>query len=241
MQRLPATSPWAKPKTIFPLEKYRCAKRTRRPVYFLITLQPMPSLNTDTRQHILDAAKPIILGKGFTAVGLSALLAAAAVPKGSFYHYFKSKEAFGEALLDGYFEAYLQRLDDVLSQAHLNAAQRLMQYWQAWVDTQCSEDIETKCLVVKLGGEVSDLSEAMRLALQRGTARIVAQLAECIAQGCAEGSLPATLKADDCAQMLYSQWLGATILAKISREREPLESALAATRELFALTPNTKH
>ena len=58
----------------------------------------MNTESTDIRQHILDTAKPIILGKGFSAVGLSELLAVAGVPKGSFYHYFKSKELFGEAL-----------------------------------------------------------------------------------------------------------------------------------------------
>lgn len=45
----------------------------------------MTSLHTDVRQHILDTAKPIILGKGFSAVGLNELLFAAGVPKGSFY------------------------------------------------------------------------------------------------------------------------------------------------------------
>ncbi|MCB1967757.1 MAG: TetR/AcrR family transcriptional regulator, partial [Candidatus Accumulibacter sp.] len=46
----------------------------------------MPAEQADVRQHILDTAKPIILGKGFSAVGLNELLSAADVPKGSFYH-----------------------------------------------------------------------------------------------------------------------------------------------------------
>jgi AcrR family transcriptional regulator len=45
-------------------------------------------------------AHPLLLRKGFTAVGLAEVLAAAQVSKGSFYHYFGSKEAFGEARLD---------------------------------------------------------------------------------------------------------------------------------------------
>jgi len=38
-------------------------------------------------------------GKGFSVVGLNEVLKSAGVPKGSFYHYFSSKDAFGEALL----------------------------------------------------------------------------------------------------------------------------------------------
>ena len=193
--------------------------------------------NTDVRQHILDTAKPIILGKGFSAVGLNELLTAAEVPKGSFYHYFKSKESFGEALLDSYFENYQLRLTAILKAENKTGAERLMDYWRGWLDTQCGDDVEAKCLVVKLGGEVSDLSEAMRLALQRGTDRVIQQLAECIAEGCVDGSLPPDLDAANSALMLYNQWLGATVLTKIRRDRSALEAAMRLTRQLLKLSP----
>ena len=58
-------------------------------------LQP----TSDTRHHILETARGIVVGKGFSAVGLSEILEAAGVPKGSFHHWFRSKEHFGVALL----------------------------------------------------------------------------------------------------------------------------------------------
>ena len=189
--------------------------------------------NTDIRQHILDTAKPIILGKGFSAVGLNELLNAAEVPKGSFYHYFKSKEYFGEALLDSYFEAYLVRLEILLSAEGMNGAERLMSYWQRWLETQCGDDAETKCMVVKLGGEVSDLSEPMRLALQRGTNQIISRLADGIAEGIADGSLPNDLVAADTALVLYNQWLGATVLTKIWHDQSALESSMCNTERIL--------
>jgi TetR/AcrR family transcriptional repressor of nem operon len=189
--------------------------------------------NTDMRQHILDTAKPIILGKGFSAVGLNELLNAAEVPKGSFYHYFKSKEYFGEALLDSYFEAYLVRLEILLSAEGMNGAERLMSYWQRWLETQCGDDAETKCMVVKLGGEVSDLSEPMRLALQRGTNHIISRLADGIEEGIADGSLPNDLVAADTALVLYNQWLGATILTKIWHDQSALESSMCNTERIL--------
>ncbi len=41
--------------------------------------------------------------RGFTGMGLSELLKTAEVPKGSFYHYFRSKGAFGVALLEHHY------------------------------------------------------------------------------------------------------------------------------------------
>ena len=62
---------------------------------------------------------------------LAEIQAAAGVPKGSFYHYFGSKERFGEALLAQYLERYLAQLDALLQpdDAGTPARARLMRYW----------------------------------------------------------------------------------------------------------------
>ena len=57
----------------------------------------------ETREHLLATGEQVCLQRGFTGMGLSEMLALAEVPKGSFYHYFRSKEAFGVALLERYF------------------------------------------------------------------------------------------------------------------------------------------
>ena len=53
----------------------------------------------DTREHLLATGELLCMQRGFTGMGLSELLKTAEVPKGSFYHYFRSKEAFGVAML----------------------------------------------------------------------------------------------------------------------------------------------
>jgi TetR/AcrR family transcriptional repressor of nem operon len=87
--------------------------------------------------------------------------------------------------------------------------------------------------VVKLGGEVSDLSEAMRSALERGTDRIVDMIAASIREAQADGSLSADIDAADRALVLYNLWLGATVLTKIRRNRSALEAAMLATQQLL--------
>jgi len=48
----------------------------------------MTSAKPNVRQHIIDAGMAIILGNGYSAVGLNEILGAAGMPKGSSYHYF---------------------------------------------------------------------------------------------------------------------------------------------------------
>lgn len=189
---------------------------------------------TDTRLQILDTARPLIAGRGFSAVGLSEILGAAAVPKGSFYHWFRSKEQFGEALLERHFEMYLAQVDACLLAPGERAPQRLLAFFTQWHSSQCSDDPTARCLVVKLSAEVCDLSEAMRSALERGTARIIERLASCLAQGIASGELATCPDPGEVAQQLYQQWLGATLLARVQRRSAPLDQALAQTTRWLA-------
>jgi len=175
-------------------------------------------------------------GKGFSAVGINEVLTAAGVPKGSFYHYFGSKDAFGEALLEDYFEDYLAEIDETLSLPGLNMAERLLKYFENWQANQSFFDCQGKCLAVKLGAEVADLSEAMRMALKRGTAGITERLAAAIEAGLAEGSLGVDGAPEDIAKSLYQMWLGASVMVKINRNTLPFDTAMVATRQLLRVT-----
>jgi len=84
----------------------------------------------DIREHILDTGQRIMASKGYSAVGLNEILTEAGVPKGSFYHYFGSKDAFGVAMLESYFDDYLANMDETLGQPNCTMQQRLMHYWQ---------------------------------------------------------------------------------------------------------------
>jgi len=183
----------------------------------------------DTRQHILSVAKVLILGKGFSAVGLNEILKAAQVPKGSFYHYFDSKEHFGTALLENYFDDYLAGLDSALQNSGNKAAlPLLLNYFEAWKNSQCSDITNTKCLVVKLSGEVSDLSEAMRLALKQGTHRVIMRLAECLQQAVDNKEITIDDDVETVTKELYYLWIGATLMAKVSHTPDAFDVAINA-------------
>ncbi|WP_036167035.1 TetR/AcrR family transcriptional regulator [Massilia sp. 9096] len=191
--------------------------------------------SSDVRDNILAVGQRIMSGKGFSAVGLNEILTEAKVPKGSFYHYFDSKDAFGEALLSSYFEDYLADLDAVMGQPGLTMAQRLLNYFDMWRANQSFLDCQGKCLAVKLAAEVADLSEAMRAVLNAGTGAIIARLTSAIESGVEEGSLTVDDTPRQVAESLYQLWLGASVMVKIVRGTEPFDSAMAVTRQMLHL------
>ena len=202
----------------------------------------MTTEQPSTRTHILRCGERLIATKGFVGVGLAEILAAAGVPKGSFYHYFSSKERFGEALLASYMERYLAHLEQMLAPDGQPARVRLMRYWAYWNVSQCGVDGPAcdagagegnKCLVVKLSAEVADMSDTMRIALRDGTTQIVARLARCLREAVQDGSVPATTEPEFMALTLYEMWLGASLLAKLRRDGSSFEHALRATNALL--------
>ena len=187
----------------------------------------------DMRQHIIDVAKSLMTHKGYTAVGLMEVLKAAGVPKGSFYHYFRSKEEFGQALLEEYFQEYIGRVDVVMA-AQGTGAERLLGYLRDWAKTQAFDHPEEKCLVVKLGAEVCDLSEDMRGVLEEGTALIIQRIKRCVEQGMADGSITSTQDAETLAESLYQLWLGASLLVKVRNTTAAFDTALMTSERLLA-------
>ncbi|MBC3875108.1 TetR/AcrR family transcriptional regulator [Undibacterium flavidum] len=191
------------------------------------------SAQHDTRERILATGQSLILGKGFSALGLSEILGAAAVPKGSFYHYFQSKEGFGVAMLERYFADYQPRLQQLLMEGDLPARERVIRYFASWQQKAEQSACQTLCLAVKLAAEVSDLSEPMRIALTVGMQGITRKLAEALRQVQLEGDLSADCNIDELAEFLYATWVGASLLSKVNLHLQPLDIAMQQTKILL--------
>src|SRR3954467_15564570 len=104
-----------------------------------------------TKERILDAAEEIMLAKSFHSVGLNEILSAVKVPKGSFYHYFASKEQFGVEVIRHYVRAHTARLRKFFAERELKALERFCAYWNYLIGrmTACSCS-GGACLVAKL-------------------------------------------------------------------------------------------
>lgn len=190
----------------------------------------------DNRERILSIGENLILGRGFSAMGLSELLAAAEVPKGSFYHYFQSKEGFGVALLERYFENYHARLKHLFGNESLTLHARLLTYFDSWRQLHASSKCHETCLAVKLTAEVSDLSESMRETLATGMDGVIGLIAAAILAAQKEGAVPSIHSSEQLAESLYAMWLGASLRSKATRNMHALDIAYQQTEWILGRT-----
>ncbi len=66
---------------------------------------------SNARERILESALQLIQERGISSLGVEAIMERAGVGKGSFYHFFKSKEG----LLESALEELIRRIEDDLS------------------------------------------------------------------------------------------------------------------------------
>ncbi|MBP2171243.1 TetR/AcrR family transcriptional repressor of nem operon [Erwinia toletana] len=187
----------------------------------------------DTCEHLLATGEQLCLQRGFTGMGLSELLSVAEVPKGSFYHYFRSKEAFGVAMLERYFAHYHHQVSSFLAADPQHPRQRVLDYYHTAYENFRHDGAFAACLSVKLSAEVCDLSEPMRIALERGSQAIIAALAATLQHAVEQGEVRLDTDAQISAETCYMLWLGASLQCKIRRDVTPLSWAYAAITRML--------
>ena len=184
--------------------------------------------NQTTKDRILDAAEEIMLEKSFHSVGLKQILDAVKVPKGSFYHYFESKEQFGAEMLKHYMDEAgdNKRRMLIFNDAEPDPLKRLFNYLDGSIDFIQSVAGRFPCLALKLASEVSDLSEAMREELAHGFEDWITIYREVLDEAVAKKMLPASFDSAWEAQLIQDLWSGATQRAVINRSSEPVRYAV---------------
>ncbi len=194
------------------------------------------STNNDTKERILDAAVGIVLEKGFSGVGINEILKAVNVPKGSFYHWFASKEQFGVELLRYFGRQALAYMRKWLEKKETlpNAYERLVAFHEAKISSMIEHDCQQVCLVGKLTAEVSSWSEPMRRQVAENTAEVIALLRQVIEEGQAQGSIRQTVDAAQAAGVIHDVWQGASLRSTTQVQAQPAREALAFIKTYLA-------
>lgn len=180
--------------------------------------------------------------RGFTTAGLREITARAGVAQGSFTNHFASKEEFGVAILDHYF----QQIEAVIQQTLLDATRsplnRIRAYFSAITELLAAAEWRYGCLAGNMSLEAAEHSESIRLCLVDIFARWTAPFASALRAAQSAGEIAPGLQADDTAAALLEAWHGAMLRMKIERSPAPLERFQRLTLPaLLAESAPTRH
>lgn len=181
------------------------------------------------RERIISSGMQTVHKRGFATVGLREITAEAGVAQGSFTNHFASKEEFGLAILDLYFDQALHTVDATLGAGDKGAVEKLRSYFEAI--TELLEAVEWRygCLVGNMGLEAAEHSEAIRLRLSEIFGELVLRFAEIVREGQDEEQIPKTYEPEELAAVLLEGWHGAMLRMKIERNRASLDRFMRFT------------
>lgn len=186
----------------------------------------------DKRGQILDAAQRLIYTRGYEQLTIQDVLGELKISKGAFYHYFASKQALLEALVERFGVEAEQIFAGIVRNAELPALTKLQQFFDAsgrWKSER------KEFILTLLRVWYTDDNVLVRAHVEATlTQRITPLLAELIIEGHRAGELTTSFPDQAGAVVLALLTAAGTSIAHLILSDLPRDEALARAERLTA-------
>jgi TetR/AcrR family transcriptional repressor of nem operon len=186
------------------------------------TADTSSSAKATTKVALVDAGTRLILEQGYHHTGIQDVLQAAGVPKGSFYYYFPSKEAFGLEVIAQFAAAYRARLEQYLGDTTASPLTRLRRHQEELLARFERRGCRGGCLIGNLSQELADQSPRLRAQLDAVLSSWRERYAQLFREAQAVGELRADFDPQGLADFYLNSFEGALLRAKVSKSAAPL-------------------
>lgn len=176
------------------------------------------------KHRLLDQGVALLLEKGYHATGLKEILDTVQIPKGSFYNYFDSKEAFAAAAITHYIEPFIIRLSGYLEDPEADGLAALRSYYLGLVNDVEQTGFKGGCLLGNLMGEIGDTCPLCQKALLDAVDRYSNLQKSALERGQRQGSVRLDRSAKSMADLILNGWQGALLRMKVEQSIAPLKA-----------------
>jgi len=177
-----------------------------------------------TKQRLLESGLSKFKLQGYARTGIQEVLAAVGVPKGSFYHYFRSKEDFALQVIALEAQTDFDNLSEDLSSEVATPLQRLRHHFeQIAASRKSSQDFTGGCILGNMGQETGDTNDTFASEIETHFTLRTEIIAACLVQAQANGELSDRRDPHKLAEFIYTSWQGALMRMKTKRSTAPLE------------------
>jgi TetR/AcrR family transcriptional repressor of nem operon len=195
------------------------------------------------RERLLASALELIGGRSYASVGVQQLCEHAGVKKGSFYHFFPSKEALTVALLDRQWQRFRERARaDAFS-----PRRRPLARVERFIALYCVEQAAARGICGRMPGcpfgnlavELSTLSEPVREKLESIFAEQAAMLESALDDAVVAGDI-APIDVPDAARAVLAYVQGLLLFAKLHDRPALLQDLSGHALGLLTVCPGAR-
>ena len=187
-------------------------------------------LTVDTQQRILDSARELIFSRSYADVGVAAICEHAGVKKGSFYHFYPSKQALTIAVLEAQFIDIKENMINKAFSEDVPPLARLARFVEMAYEFQKQINLQTGrvlgCAFGNLANELSTQDEPIREKIERTFALLQQLFSNVLLAAKQSGDLAQEIDTSATAQAMLAYFEGVLLLAKNQNNPEVIRQLL---------------
>lgn len=176
----------------------------------------------EAKRRLLDAAMQLMIRQGFTATTVDEICGEAKLTKGSFFHYFKTKEEIGEAALDHYWEAQRAAFLNAEFTRITDPLERLHGFLDFMIQMVRRGPLSQGCLMGNLTQELAHTHPAIRQKCEARFGHFVGNISKTLQAAKAKYRPKADFDPDSVGTLFVSLMQGSILLAKARQDPRPL-------------------
>ncbi|WP_086933034.1 TetR/AcrR family transcriptional regulator [Agarilytica rhodophyticola] len=184
------------------------------------------------KDYILCHGLDVMKTRGYNGTSVKDIVDAACVPKGSFYNYFDSKEAFAIEALEKVSQESYEEARKILLADHKCPMEKLHAYFVCGAEHADECNFKFGCFLGNMCQEMSDSNEVIRVKVQQILKRNTRLFAMVLDEAKAKGVLNEDVDTDVMAEFIFNAWQGALMRMKASKCSEPLNAFRAMLRHM---------
>ena len=199
---------------------------------------------SDARDRLLATAAELLHERGYTAVSVADICESAGLKKGSFYHFFESKQALALATLERFAELNRERVERINAH-HMSAREKLRTLFMGMYDGCCERAAANSpllgCPIGNIAAELAGRDDAITDKLQSIFAEWREGIVKILEQADTNGELDVS-DPKATAETLLASVQGAVLLARTMSDPEIVrrmgEHALAMLERPATASPS---
>ena len=190
----------------------------------------------NTRQRIINVAKSLFHNRSYADVGIKEICDKAEIQKGSFYHFFPSKQDLTLAVIDKHSADMKEALIDQAFSSTLPPLKRLQCFLDLTIEMQTNIHEQTGhvygCPFGNLANEMATQDENIRLKVNQSFSNLYGLFSSTLQEAIDNNELDKINSVDATAQAMLAYLEGAMLLAKTQNDPNVLKKLLPATLQI---------
>ncbi len=191
---------------------------------------------SDSRQRILESARDLIHSRSYSDVGVAAICDRAGVKKGSFYHFFPSKQELMLAVIDEFIDEFKEQVFTQAFASELPPLERLQRLVELAYHFQ-KEIADTLghtlgCPFGNLAAEMSTQDESIRQKVELVFAQLESRFAATLDEAVGRGDMSADIDINSTAKAMFAYIEGIMLMAKTRNDPDVIQQLGPAMAEI---------